>query len=77
MTLSIQAVYEDGVFKPLGKLDLNEHERVQLTVQKLEDQPTAEDADSDDDPLKGVRAATGIADLAEHFVDYRLGRRRP
>ncbi len=28
-----------------------------------------------DDPLMGVRTATGIADLAEHFDDYRLGRR--
>jgi predicted DNA-binding antitoxin AbrB/MazE fold protein len=77
MNLSVQAVYEDGVFKPLGKLDLNEHEKVQLTVQKLDDLQAAESDENSDDPLKGVRAATGIADLAEHFDDYRFGRRRP
>lgn len=34
------------------------------------------DPGHEDDPLAGVRASTGIADLAEHFDDYRFGRRR-
>jgi hypothetical protein len=27
------------------------------------------------DPLAGIRVSTGAADLAEHFDDYRFGRR--
>jgi predicted DNA-binding antitoxin AbrB/MazE fold protein len=77
MNQSIQAIYEDGVFKPLDKLELNEHERVQLTVQSLGAQQVTSTADGRDDPLQGLHAATGIADLAEHFDDYRFGRRRP
>ena len=30
-----------------------------------------------DDPLAGLRASTGITDLAERFDDYRFGRKTP
>jgi predicted DNA-binding antitoxin AbrB/MazE fold protein len=30
---SIEAVYEDGVFRPLGKVQCKEHERVHLTIE--------------------------------------------
>ncbi len=33
MSQMIQAVYEDGVLKPLQKLALGEHQRVQITVE--------------------------------------------
>jgi predicted DNA-binding antitoxin AbrB/MazE fold protein len=33
MTLTVEAVYENGVFKPTQALPLKEHERVQLTVE--------------------------------------------
>jgi predicted DNA-binding antitoxin AbrB/MazE fold protein len=33
MSLSVEAVYENGVLKPSGPLPLKEHEKVQLTVQ--------------------------------------------
>jgi predicted DNA-binding antitoxin AbrB/MazE fold protein len=71
----IQAIYEDGVLKPLEKLTLGEHQRVQITV---EPQAAVGNSRSQDasDPLCGVRAATGISDLAEHFDDYRLGGRK-
>jgi predicted DNA-binding antitoxin AbrB/MazE fold protein len=66
MSQMIQAVYEDGVLKPLQKLALGEHQQVQITVepQVVVDNPRSQDAD---DPLSGVLAATGIPDLAEHF----------
>ena len=72
MSQTIQAIYEDGVLKPLEELILGEHQRVQVTV---DPQIAAGDPPSQgsDDPLSGIRAATGIADLAEHFDDYRLG----
>jgi len=33
MTLTIEAVYENGVLKPAQPLPLEEHDRVQVTVQ--------------------------------------------
>ena len=33
MTLTIEAVYENGVLQPAQPLPLKEHERVQVTVQ--------------------------------------------
>jgi predicted DNA-binding antitoxin AbrB/MazE fold protein len=74
MSQTIEAIYEDGVLKPLEKLMLGEHQQVRIIV---ESQNAADDTQGRDidDPLMGVRAATGIADLAEHFDDYRLGRR--
>jgi predicted DNA-binding antitoxin AbrB/MazE fold protein len=36
MTITIEAVYESGVLKPLEPLDdLKEHERVRITVQSV------------------------------------------
>jgi predicted DNA-binding antitoxin AbrB/MazE fold protein len=33
MNLTIEAVYENGVFKPSQPLPLNEHEKARLTVE--------------------------------------------
>jgi predicted DNA-binding antitoxin AbrB/MazE fold protein len=33
MTITVEAVYENGVLKPAKPLPLGEHERVQVTVQ--------------------------------------------
>ena len=33
MPLRVEAIYENGVLKPLQPLPLKEHERVQLTIQ--------------------------------------------
>jgi predicted DNA-binding antitoxin AbrB/MazE fold protein len=75
MSQMIQAIYEDGVLKPLEKLTLGEHQQVQITVESQAevDNPRRQDPE---DPLRGIRTATGIPDLAEHFDDYRLGRRK-
>jgi len=32
MTLTVEAVYEDGVLKPIQPLPLKQHERVRITV---------------------------------------------
>lgn len=34
MPRNIEAVYENGVLKPLAPLDLKEHERVKLTLEQ-------------------------------------------
>jgi predicted DNA-binding antitoxin AbrB/MazE fold protein len=77
MSRVIKAIYEDGVLKPLERLDLEEHEQVRIRVEYRNAQPEKPEAQEGADPLEGVRAATGIPDLAEHFDDYRLGRRKP
>jgi len=33
---SIEAIYQSGVFKPLGEVDLRENQRVRLHIQPLE-----------------------------------------
>ena len=76
MSQVITAIYEDGVLKPLDRLQLDEHEHVRVTVESAPGRdalplpPAA-------DPLANLRVSTGIPDLAEHFDDYRFGRRQP
>ena len=41
MQQMIDAVYEDGVLKPLGSLDLQEHQRVRITVEPITEPNTA------------------------------------
>ena len=74
----IPAIYEGGVLRPLEKLDLPEHQHVQITVEPDVAAGQEPHGDTDQtDPLEGVRVATGIPDLAERFDDYRFGRRTP
>jgi predicted DNA-binding antitoxin AbrB/MazE fold protein len=78
MIQTVQAIFENGVLRPLEKLDLKEHEKVQISIRSAG--PTTVDekrSDSHPDPLEGLRIATGIQDLAENFDDYRFGRRQP
>lgn len=76
MSYVFQAVYENGVLRPLEKLHLGEHQQVLVTVEP-DTTSEGELQPGLGDPLDGVRATTGIADLAEHFDDYRFGRRNP
>jgi predicted DNA-binding antitoxin AbrB/MazE fold protein len=34
MAITVEAIYENGVLKPMQPLPLNEHEQVQITVQR-------------------------------------------
>ena len=36
MRITTQAIYEEGVFRPLEPLELREHQRVELTVTELD-----------------------------------------
>lgn len=78
MTQVTEAIFENGVLRPLNSIHLTEHDRVRITIDSIE----ANGADTSaqellDDPLSGVGMSTGISDLAEHFDDYRFGRRLP
>ena len=77
MTQMIRAIYENGVFRPLDTPDLPEHQQVHLTVESISSDTEKTTVPDTVDPLASVRVSTGISDLAEHFDDYRFGRRRP
>ena len=49
---TVDAVYEDGVLKPLGALDLSEHQRVRVTV----------DVAADERPDEALRAWQAVYD---------------
>jgi predicted DNA-binding antitoxin AbrB/MazE fold protein len=36
MPKTIEAIYENGVFKPLEKIDLKEHQKVEIIIEKAE-----------------------------------------
>lgn len=76
MSQRIRAVFQNGVLRPLQPLDLQENAEVRLTV---EDATASQEIEVEDyeDPLADIRIETGIPDLAEHFDDYRFGRRQP
>lgn len=44
MTQKVEAIYEDGVLKPLQPLALAEHQRVSVTVDELPAAESPEDA---------------------------------
>jgi predicted DNA-binding antitoxin AbrB/MazE fold protein len=48
MSQMIQAVYEDGVLKPLQKLTLGEHQHVQITVESQAGVTRNQDLDASD-----------------------------
>lgn len=59
MTLTVEAVYEDGVLKPAQPLPLKEQERVRVTIQR------------GDTPLLrayGIMGFQGTAEEAEYFA---------
>jgi predicted DNA-binding antitoxin AbrB/MazE fold protein len=35
MSKVIQAIYENGVFKPVGKIELREHQQVEIVLSEL------------------------------------------
>ena len=55
MTITIEAIYEDGVLKPVGPLPLAEHDKVEVTVHTPVDAAISARA--------GVAAVKGTAGL--------------
>ena len=61
MSKVIDAVYENGVFKPLEKVHLSEHKKLKITIEN--------EAEA---PVKKKSSLAGIIDLAKDCVDTDL-----
>jgi len=76
MTTAVKAIYEDGVFKPLEPLHLDEHTQVEVLI------PCTSAADKEN-PV-GLRAFDDLigfignapADMAERHDEYLYGQPR-
>ncbi|MCD4766532.1 MAG: antitoxin family protein [Methanosarcinales archaeon] len=69
MTEAIPAVYEDGIFKPLQKVDLPEHKHVHLMVMPEDE---AELLKSQKKALSKIIGAgsSGLTDVAKKHDQY-------
>lgn len=61
MSKVIEAVFEDGVFKPLEKVKLPEHKRFKITLESVVKRS-----------VKGQCSLTGIIDIAKDCSDTDL-----
>jgi predicted DNA-binding antitoxin AbrB/MazE fold protein len=59
MAITIEAIYENGVFRPIKPLELKEHERVQLTVETKRNWV---------EETKGIMGFTGTQEEADYFA---------
>ena len=68
MSARVEAIFEDGRFRPLEPVDLQEGEHVQLTVASLRRQEVDPAAD-----LSDLEVDTGISDFATNIDHYLYG----
>lgn len=72
MTKTIEAIYEDGVFKPLTKPPFKEHEKVELIISIKPEE---------DEAIKNALSIIGIGkslfkDTSEKHDEYLYGHER-
>jgi predicted DNA-binding antitoxin AbrB/MazE fold protein len=63
---TVEAIYEKGVFRPIGKIDLNEGDKVEITVKPFSAKDSAES-------FADIAQETGISDLALNIDHYLYG----
>ena len=72
MPKTIEAIYEDGVFKPIKKIRLREHEKVELSV--------LTESEMDDMTQKALSligiGESGLKDTAQRHDEYLYGKRQ-
>jgi predicted DNA-binding antitoxin AbrB/MazE fold protein len=68
MSEAVEAIFENGVFRPLQPVELAEGERVKLTVA-----PADERADDPAADFSNIAVDTGIPDLATNIDHYLYG----
>lgn len=63
---NIEAIYEKGVFRPVQKVDLEDGERVEITIKSKGDKDPAE-------TIPHLAMDLGISDFAENIDHYLYG----
>lgn len=63
---TVEAIYENGVFRPVQRVDMKEGERVEIQIISEDDTDPAFD-------LADIAMNTGITDLAENIDHYLYG----
>lgn len=63
---AIEAIYEKGVFRPIGKIDLNEGDKVEITVKPFSVKDSAE-------TIPDLAIDLGISDFAGNIDHYLYG----
>ncbi|MCU0239183.1 MAG: antitoxin family protein [Pyrinomonadaceae bacterium] len=63
---AVEAIYENGVFRPIGKIDLNEGVKVEITVKPFKEKDSAE-------TIPDLAIDLGISDFAENIDHYLYG----
>ena len=69
MTEAIPAVYEDGIFKPLQKVDLPEHKHVHLMVMPEDEAELLKSQKKALSKIIGV-GSSGLTDVAKKHDQY-------
>lgn len=65
---TVEAIYENGVFRPIQKVDFEDGERVKITVEVT----VVRQRDSAED-FSDIAVDTGISDLATNVDHYLYG----
>jgi predicted DNA-binding antitoxin AbrB/MazE fold protein len=78
MYKTIEAVYKDGVFKPLRKLKLPEYDRFKLTIAPIEEdekkiKKTVEKQKKALLRLAGI-GSSGVSDISKKHNEYLYGK---
>lgn len=67
---TFEAIYEDGVLKPIDNLDLPEHQRVRVTIDLAPDEPISAELEAWLGVYSGL-AETDIAEVESVALDRR------
>ncbi len=83
MTKTVEAIYENGVFKPVKKVKLPEHKRVKLTISPTK---PVEPIEEDEEAIKRLverqrkaflkiagTASSGLSDVSRNHDKYLYG----
>lgn len=63
---TVEAIYENGVFRPIEKVDLNEGVKVEITIKKSAGKDSAE-------TIPDLAVDLNVSDLASNVDHYLYG----
>lgn len=73
--MTIHAIYENGVFRPIDKVDIPDHSRVQIEVRQVQEEPKTQAIMSPGlakiYEILGERYDSGCTDLAERHNEHQ------